>query len=163
MKIRTNVIISILLALVVTYFIASKMRKPKSPLLKTELTNLQNEKFDANTLKDKVFIVSYFQTWCGDCVKEQPELLKLKQKFGDSITILMVSDEGVEKITGFKNQFNSPLDFYNSSKPLKSIDIKRFPTTYLINKKGETVDVRVEGINWFSDETVATVSKLVKE
>ncbi len=163
MKIKTNIAISILLALIATYFIAAKMRKPKSPLLKTELTDLQNQKFDANTLKNKVFIVSYFQTWCSDCVKEQPELLKLKQKFGDSIEILMVSDEGIEKIAGFKAKFNSQLNFYNSSKMLKSIGIARFPTTYLMNKKGNTIDVRVEGINWFSAETVATVSKLVKE
>jgi len=163
MKMKTNIIISIILAIIVTFFIASKMKKPKLPLLKTELTNLQNQKFDANTLKNKVFIISYFQTWCGDCVKEQPELLKLKQRFGDSIAILMVSDEGIEKITAFKARFNSQLDFYNSSKTLKSIDIARYPTTFLINKEGKTIDVRVEGINWFSNETIKTVSQLVKE
>ncbi|NQW41885.1 MAG: TlpA family protein disulfide reductase [Bacteroidetes bacterium] len=163
MKIKTNILVSLILALILTYFIATQMRKPKSPLLKTELTDLQNQKFDGILLKNKVFIVSYFQTWCGDCVKEQPELLKLKERFGDSLIILMVSDEPIEKITAFKTRFKSPLDFYNSSKALKSIDIKRFPTTFLIDKKGKTVDVRVEGIDWFSDKTLETIEALVKE
>ena len=83
MKIKTNILVSLILALILTYFIATQMRKPKSPLLKTELTDLQNQKFDGILLKNKVFIVSYFQTWCGDCVKAMPkvkEMTKTRRK-----------------------------------------------------------------------------------
>jgi len=136
---------------------------PPFPAFEHPMTTLDEKLVNIKDSQSDYYLVSYFQTWCGDCVKEQPELLKLKQRFGDSIAILMVSDEGIEKITAFKARFNSQLDFYNSSKTLKSIDITRYPTTFLINKEGKTIDVRVEGINWFSNETIKTVSQLVKE
>ncbi len=164
MKLSTKIILSLLLAAITTYIISSYIKKnmQNPPLNQSTLSALDGTILDTNYLKNKVHIISYFQTWCGDCVKEQPELLKLKKRFGDSITILMVSDEPIEKIKEFVAKFGSPLEFYHSSKELKSMDIKRFPTTFLIDKTGKTVEVRVEGINWYSDETIATIEKLIR-
>ncbi len=165
MKLKTNLILSLVLALfVTTYFIVDRTKKPKAPEL-PPLTDLNGKPFDANTLKGKVYILSYFQTWCSDCVKEQPQLLKLQEKFGkDKLEILMVSDEPALLIDTFRQLFKSPLDFYHTSVHLKGpqVGVKGFPTTYLINKKGRIEVLKVEGINWYTDEIVELIGNLIE-
>lgn len=167
MKIKTNIIVSVLLALVVSSFIINYMRSEKSLnelLVKTELTNINGIAVNKDELRGQVMILAYFQTWCSDCAKEQPELLKLQEKFGsDKLKIMMISDEPLDKVIGFKAFFRSPLDFYISSKKLKSIGIQKFPTTYLIDKEGKIRDMRVEGIHWYTPETISTIEQLLAQ
>jgi thiol-disulfide isomerase/thioredoxin len=143
--------------------ICSTHKKEKAPVLPA-LTDMQGKNFDAETLKGKVYILSYFQTWCGDCVKEQPQLQKLQDRFGaDKLQILMVSDEPAEKIAAFRTRFASGLDFYHTDVALKGpeIGVKAYPTTYLISKKGKVEEVKVEGINWYTDDMIALIEKLL--
>lgn len=168
MKIKTNLIISLVLASVATFLIVKFMNKntksaPENPFFSSQLVDLEGNKFDPNQPKESVFVVSYFQTWCSDCVKEQPELLKLESHFkGQNFKVLMISDEPVELITKFKEKFQSQLSFYQLQVPIKSIGISRFPTTYLIDKNGVVQELKVEGINWYTPEIIEKVSQLLK-
>jgi thiol-disulfide isomerase/thioredoxin len=161
-KLKTNIILSLLLASVASFVFIKSMRKPmdiKIPALKT----LDSQAYDMKSLKGKVCVVSYFQTWCGDCVKEQPELQKLQNRFGDSLTILMVSDEPIPKIKAFKERFQSNLNFYHSGAKLKTdLGVSAYPTTILIDKKGKEKLKRVEGIEWYNAETIQAVSDCLK-
>jgi thiol-disulfide isomerase/thioredoxin len=164
-KLKTNLILSIVLALIVTYFVVDRSRKTKAPAL-PPLKYLDGKIFDPKKLEGKVYIMSYFQTWCSDCAKEQPQLQKLQEHFGkDKLEILMISDEPVGKIDTFRHFFHSGLDFYQSSMKLKSkeVGVKKFPTTYLISKQGQVEEVKVEGINWYNDKMIDLVGKLVNE
>ncbi len=127
------------------------------------LITLDSQTLDMKSLKGKVCVVSYFQTWCGDCVKEQPELQKLQNRFGDSLVILMVSDEPIDKIKAFKEKFQSNLMFYHSNSKLKTdLGVSAYPTTILIDKKGKEKLKRVEGIDWYTTETIQAVSDCLK-
>jgi len=164
-KLKTNLIVSVILASLCTYLIICWTQKAKAPQL-PPLTDINGKSFDVKKLKGKVYILSYFQTWCGDCVKEQPQLQKLQEKFGaDKLEILMVSDEPIGKIDTFKNRFQSELNFYHSALRLKGpeLGVRKFPTTYLISKKGKVAELKEEGINWYTDEIVALIEKLEKE
>ncbi len=128
-----------------------------------DLITLDSQTLDMKSLKGKVCVVSYFQTWCGDCVKEQPELQKLQNRFGDSLVILMVSDEPIDKIKAFKEKFQSNLMFYHSNSKLKTdVGVSAYPTTILIDKKGKEKLKRVEGIDWYNTETIQAVSDCLK-
>jgi peroxiredoxin len=168
MKLKTNLIFSLVLALTATFFIVKFMNKnaisaPENPFFVSKLIDLEGNTFDPNQLKESVFVVSYFQTWCSDCVKEQPELLKLETHFkGQNFKVLMVSDEPTELLVKFKEKFQSQLSFYQLQVPIKSIGISRFPTTYLIDKNGVVQEVKVEGINWYTPEIIEKVSQLLK-
>jgi peroxiredoxin len=168
MKLKTNLIFSLVLALTATFFIVKFMNKnaisaPENPFFVSKLIDLEGNTFDPNQLKESVFVVSYFQTWCSDCVKEQPELLKLETHFkGQNFKVLMVSDEPTELLVKFKEKFQSQLSFYQLQVPIKSIGISRFPTTYLIDKNGIVQEVKVEGINWYTPEIIEKVSQLLK-
>ena len=163
MSVKKNIVISLLLAVVITGFIVNKMKKVDSLetlLKKTELTNLSGEVLKTKDIKKKVVIISFFQTWCGDCVKEQPDLLKLKEKFGDQLEVLMISDEPSDLIQKFKEKFNSGLNFYHSSAKLKpDMGVSAYPTTYLFDKKGLEKIKKVEGINWYTPEVIAMIEQ----
>ena len=164
-KLKTNLVLSIILALICTYFIVNRIRKTDAPEL-PPLSTLDGRHFDAQELDGKVYIISYFQTWCSDCAKEQPQLQQLQERFGrDKLRVLMVSDEPVSKIDTFRTRFRSGLDFYHTSVPLKGpeIGVKHFPTTYLISKKGEVKEVKVEGINWYTEKIIKLVDRLINE
>ena len=130
-----------------------------------ELTHADGTPFDRSVLRNKVTIVSYFQTWCGDCVREQPELQKLQDRFGkDSLQVIMISDEAPELIVAFRERFSSKLVYCHTPVSLKKdLGIRAFPTTYLLDKKGNIVISKVEGINWYTDETVAEISRLLRQ
>ncbi len=165
MTIKKNLIASFIFAILVSGIIIYKMRTqnnaPEIPFFQYDLLDEEQNIIKTEQLKGQVIVVSYFQTWCSDCVKEQPELLKLQEHFKDKdFKILMVTDEPFEKISLFKNKFKSQLDFYQLKEPIKSIGIARFPTTYLIDQKGNVVESKVEGIEWFTPTIVKTIEGL---
>ena len=162
MKIKTNIILSLVLATAVTVIVIANNRKSEA-FVKPTLRTLDSVQAGQDLFKNKVVIVSYFQTWCGDCVKEQPELLQLKQRFKDSLNVLMVSDESMAKMTAFKARFQSNLDFYQSAQKLKAeLGVTAYPTTYLLDKKGNVLLKKVEGIQWYTPEVIAMIQSALK-
>ncbi len=68
--------------------------------------------YDATSLmarlnsKDTFYIVNFWATWCGPCVKEMPEFVKLQEQYaGQPVKILLVSldfeDDYPRKIENF--------------------------------------------------------------
>ncbi|TMN70857.1 TlpA family protein disulfide reductase, partial [Pseudoalteromonas maricaloris] len=49
-------------------------------------------------------VIDFFGTWCAPCIKALPHLQELKQKFNDSITIVLVSIEEENVINNFKKK-----------------------------------------------------------
>lgn len=135
---------------------------PKIPISKTTLIQENGEKFDIHNLKNQVAVVSFFQSWCGDCRREIPELESLQKNVGGVayLKIILISDESWDIISGVKKQSESNLNFYQSVEKLKEIGIKRFPTTYLLDKKGDVVKAKVEGIHWNNEENIKLIKKL---
>jgi thiol-disulfide isomerase/thioredoxin len=163
MKTRTMFLASIILALFASFFIIRNMKSAEAPVI-PDLVDINNTKFDAYELSDQVFIISYFQTWCGDCVKERPYLEKLQNHFGkDILKILLVSDEDVDLLQKYRIKFPSNLNYYHTSKSLKKdLNIKAFPTTYLYGKDGKVKLIKVEGIDWYNDAVIHQIEELLK-
>lgn len=130
------------------------MRMPKIPIDKTTLVNEQGNKVSLSDDFGKVMIVSYFQSWCRDCRAEQPELEALQQAVGGEkmLKIFLISDEDWHKINSVKQKSATNLTFYQSEKTLKSIGIRKFPTTYLIDKNGKVIEAKQEKIYWNTKE-----------
>ncbi|MGZ4056286.1 MAG: TlpA family protein disulfide reductase [Bacteroidia bacterium] len=127
---------------------------PALPAYENDLTDEQGHVVKLSDLKGKYVLISYFQTWCGDCIKELPTIDALQMKLGkEKLRVLMVSDESTEKINRFKERCNT-LDYYQSNKPLREISIRVFPTTYLLNKDGVIIMSKINGFDWSSDEVV---------
>ena len=156
-------IIPILLVLIsANLFYLLFMRTPKIPIDKTSLLDEKGNNVSISDERGNVMIVSYFQSWCRDCIAEQPELEALQQAVGgeEKLKIFLVSDEDWQKINSVKQLSSTNLTFYQSKKTLKSIGIRRFPTTYLIDKNGNVVEAKQEKIYWNSKEIQEKIKQL---
>ena len=128
---------------------------PTLPAYENDLTDEQGKTVKLSNLKGKYILISYFQTWCGTCIAELPQIDALQNKLGkDKLQVLMVSDESPEKINRFKEKHCNTLDYYQSNKSLNELSIRIFPSTYLLNKEGVIIMSKINGFDWSSDEVV---------
>lgn len=149
----------------VLYFVVFTGKKiPQLPLDKTALYDESGKKVNMTDYAGQVMIVSYFQSWCGECREEPAELEALQKAVGgeSKLKVFLVSDEGWDRIAIFKKATQTPFQIYHAEKSLRQIGIKRFPTTYLLGRQGEIIDAKVEGIHWNTPEIQQEILKLNK-
>ncbi|MEN3037842.1 MAG: TlpA disulfide reductase family protein [Candidatus Kryptonium sp.] len=116
-------------------------------------------------LKNKVILINFWATWCGPCIKEIPDLIKIQNELGrDNFEIIGVSiDKSFSAVVEFaKNAgINYTLIHDPESKLLEafggSIGI---PTTYLIHKDGKIVNKYVGART--KEVFVSDISKILK-
>jgi len=152
-KIKTLLFIAIALSISAVFLMVRNMRSVNYPELPV-LTDLRGQVFDPSVLNNKVYMLSYFQTWCSDCVKEQPQLEALQNKYGkDNLEIILITDETQEKVEQFVAMFNPKILIYRTESGLKKdLGIRAFPTTYLFGKDGKLLRKTVEGIDWNTEK-----------
>ena len=135
---------------------------PKLPLVNTKLYHEDSTEFSIQSLKGKVTIVSFFQTWCGDCRAEAKELTVLQNKVGgtEKLEVFLITDEYGERLSIFKSATQTTFPILHSNKSMKELGIRRFPTTYLLDKNGKIIDAKVEGIHWNTPEIWKEINAL---
>lgn len=150
----------------VLFFVVFKGKKaPKIPLSKTELVDEQNKIVDWNANKHKATIISYYQSWCGECREELLELEALQQIVGgeQQLKIIMISDEPWNVIQSVSVKSKKSIQFVQSKNKLRDIGIRRFPTTYFLDVNLKVVDAKVEGIHWNTKEIQDKIYMLNKQ
>lgn len=159
----TSIAFIILAVIAVRYYI-HKTYPPDMGFKATELITVDgNIKTSINDFKGNVVIVSCFQTWCGACAGETPVLNKLAANLKDEkFSIIYITDETGEKLQSFRARLASDrIIFTYSLKSLASLGIYVYPTTFLLNKRGEVVKTSLEGYNWLQEE--AGIRKLLEQ
>ena len=118
-------------------------------------------------LRGKVTLVNFWATSCTTCVAEMPEIIATHQKFNnrgfDTIAVAMSYDPP-SYVVNFaetrKLPFKVAID--NTGAVAKAWgDIKLTPTTFVLNKQGETVKRYVGAPNF--DELHKLIEKLLAE
>lgn len=115
-----------------------------STIDKLDLTDLEGKKYSIKSLKNKVIVLNFWFTNCAPCIKEMPDLNKLKAKYqNDGVVFFAITYNKRDLITSFLER--TKLDFIiipNEQATIDDFQIKFFPTNILINKEG-----KVEFIN----------------
>ena len=143
------------------------MRKTITPKMEFQtsevLLTANNTKTTINDLKGNVVIVSFFQTWCGPCIQEMYVFDELLASVNSSnLKILCISDEDTGRIRILQSRFTpGKILFAYSAESLASLGIHVYPTTYLLNKKGDVIQSKLEGYNWVLEKE--TIKKLITE
>jgi thiol-disulfide isomerase/thioredoxin len=162
-----SIIFYVIVILAVGWGIRWYMRKTIAPKMEFQTSELSlmgsNTKTTINNLNGNVVIISFFQTWCGPCIQEMYVFDEMLATVNSSnFKILCISDEDTNRINLLQSRFTpGKIMFANSSKSLASQGIHVYPTTYLLNKKGEVVQSKLEGYNWALENK--TIEKLLAE
>ncbi|MBQ4021808.1 MAG: TlpA family protein disulfide reductase [Bacteroidales bacterium] len=97
--------------------------------------------------KDRYVVIDFWASWCPDCRKENPELVKLHAKYAPKgVTFLGVSFDtereawlrGIESDSLKWTQVSS-LVKWKETQISKDYGVNWIPTFYLINKKGKVI------------------------
>jgi len=153
-----GILFFILLVFIAAWFYKSYKTLPALPAYENTFTNEAGQPVKLSDYKGSYVLISYFQTWCGDCIQELPGIDNLQAKVGnEKLTVLMVSDETKEKINHFKDRYCNTLNYFQSTTPLRELNIRVFPTTYLLNKNGEVIMGKLEGYDWSNDQVIQLI------
>lgn len=131
------------------YRVAPKVNFPVLPL-----TDLNGTTVNFSDFKGKKLIVSFGASWCPNCIDELNTLKKINDSKLSGIEVVVISDEPIEKVTGFKERREYPFTFLKMSKSFSEIGINSIPTTYIVNTKLEVVKEQVGYIDWEDESTL---------
>lgn len=115
------------------------------------LQTSQGDTLTLSSLRGKYVLIDFWASWCPDCRKASPELVRLQNQYKDkNFTILGVSiDEDRERWLSAieKDEMIWPQVISEggwNSKELKAYAVRWLPTSYLIDPQGIIVDKNIE-------------------
>lgn len=161
---KTTYIILILAILGVAglYFFNKYNVAPTIEIAKLEVVDQDTNKFDIPSLKGKMVIVSFYASWCPNCIEELKTLNSIKNTKLADVEVLAITDEGIEKLIDFKTKKQYPFTFLTLTNSFSSLGIVSIPTTYLLNTKGEIVYNKVGYIDWEDESTLNHLKSLMQ-
>ncbi len=161
---KTTYIILILAILGVAglYFFNKYNVAPAIEIAKIEVIDQNSIKFDIQSLKGKMVIVSFYASWCPNCIEELKTLNTIKNTKLADVEVLAITDEGIEKLADFKTKKQYPFTFLTLTKSFSSLGIVSIPTTYLLNTKGEIVYNKVGYIDWEDESNLNHLKSLME-
>ena len=125
--------------------------------LEFSLTTLTGDTLDQTVFTDnKLIMVNYWATWCGPCVSEIPDLIKISEEYADKdfaiVGVLTGDDDldGAKKFIadeGMSYPVVTPEDFFLDH----SDGIYAIPTTMFFDSTGKQIGDTVVGSRGYDD------------
>jgi len=161
-KTTYQILIIAIVALVGLYFYNKYNVAPSIQVDKLEILNEDSTKFDIQSLKGKKVIISFYASWCPNCIDELKVLNTIKNEKLSDVEILAITDESMDKLISFKNRKQYPFTFLKLNASFPEIGIASIPTTYLLNTKGEIVYNKVGYIEWDDESNLNHLKSLME-
>lgn len=155
-----NLFLLIIAALVAIYFYNKYRVAPDLKLNELGLVDENGTSFDINTLKGKKVVISFYASWCGNCLEELDIINKIKDKELSDVEIVCITDESLEKLNKFKSNSGYPFKFLKLNKRFPDIGIHSIPVTYIVNKDLQIVKEQVGYLHWDDPSTLNHIKGL---
>jgi thiol-disulfide isomerase/thioredoxin len=128
------------------------------------LTSIEGESVEFSPASNVVTVLNVWGTWCPPCRQEMPSLQRLSEILDPDyfrvVGIAMDDDDHLVKEFLLERDvhFLNMLDV-GSSVVMSTIKVESVPSTFIINPRGEVVEVILGGREWDQDEFVERIKK----
>lgn len=105
------------------------------------VTDLNGNSIKLSELKGKIVVLNFWFTKCPPCIQEMPSLNKLVEEFKDKdVKFIAITFNKKDMVESFlqEKKFNYTIA-PNSNGVIQSYNVNSFPTSIVINQKGEIV------------------------
>ena len=125
------------------------------------MTDIDGKTITSESLKGKVVLINFWATWCGPCVVEIPDLVRLQAKYPEQLVIVGVSEDEngealVRKFAADK-QINYPLVMSTPELQALFPGVVALPTTFALDRQGKMVQKHVGLLHAEQTEALARV------
>lgn len=153
-------LLALLGGLIILFYYNKYKVAPTIDLTKIEITTDTEQPFSMSQLKGKKLIVSFYASWCGNCLEELKDINKVKQSDLSDIEVVCITDEPIEKILEFKERTGYTFLFLKLKKNFQDINIYSIPVTYIVNEKLEVVEEHLGYVDWTDPSTLNHIKSL---
>ncbi|MCH7937105.1 MAG: TlpA family protein disulfide reductase [Proteobacteria bacterium] len=142
-----------------------ELTQPPRAVTKQPFTDATGTRITLADFRGKAVVLNFWATWCAPCVREMPQLDRLKNILAaDKIEVLALSVDRagtplVKKFYDLNRIGNLDIFIDKSSKVLRGSKILGLPTTILIDKQGREIGRALGAAEWDSSEAVAFIRK----
>ena len=102
-------------------------------------------------LRGKPVVINFWASWCPPCTDELPYFERLRQTYGDRLTLITVSNESPGTAQAYLERMHYtdlPLIEDPSSKIFDAYKIPPIPDTVVLDASGNVTYVSVGGLSW---------------
>lgn len=125
------------------------------------LQDLQGKSVKLDAYKGKTVVLNFWASWCEPCRSEMPTLAQLQEMAAAEVVVLTVNyKEGVPRIEQYIRTSGLKLTWLRDAEgaAAKAMDVRVFPSTYIIGPSGQPLRKIVGEVDWSS----AQAEKLLK-
>lgn len=148
-------------ALVGFYFYNKYSVAPSMNFNKLSIVDLNQQAVNFESYKGKKLIVCFSASWCPNCLEELKDINDIKDVTLSDVTVLVISDEPLEKIMSFKEKTDYPFTFLKLNQSFNDIGIFSIPTSYILNTSLEVKKETVGYLDWKDPSTAEHLKKLM--
>jgi thiol-disulfide isomerase/thioredoxin len=141
-------VVIILVALVGIAWMYGKKEAPTMPPVSAAPLTVASLEQNLSAYRGQVVILNIWATWCGPCVKEIPDFIKLREKYGPqgfeiigvSIDPIAQQGGGAAAVAPFMKRLsiNYPVWMVTDQAALGQYPVgSGIPTTYIIDRNGQ--------------------------
>ncbi len=110
------------------------------------LKTIEGEELSLKDFKGKVVLINFWATWCPPCKEELPFFEKIYKKYKDKGFVILAVNTDPENLQNFLEDFGTKFTFpilIGDNKILDLYPVRGLPTSFLINREGRIVKVRL--------------------
>lgn len=150
-------------------FVALDLIRPRtaSPAPDFTVPRLGAGSIALEALRGRLVFLNFWATWCPPCKREMPSMERLYRRYRDrglAVVAISIDSGGVEGVAAFVKRLGLtfPIGLDPTVEVANRYRVRALPSSFLIDRRGDTVAVALGPRDWDGDAARAVVDSLLR-